>query len=146
MKKSTRTALAIALVCVFVLTGCAVLSNAAKLEAYVFGPDSIPTVNSVVGQRKVTSVQSGTGTDGTYKTYTYESETVSEDLIAYLIDTLLENEWYALVDFNLYNVPGMAQLATESEDSGQIIIMDVTYEQNAYTIKLTKGKGTLTLK
>ena len=145
MKKSMHAALALLLFCAFTLTGCGMLANAQKLESYEFGADSIPTINSVVGERKVTGVQSGTGTGGTYKEYTYESQTVTEDLIAYLIDGLLENNWHALTDFNLNDIPGTAQLASESEDSGQIIIMDVTYEQNAYTIKLTKGEGTLTL-
>jgi hypothetical protein len=145
MKNSMRTALVLMLICVFALTGCSILSNAEKLETYELGADSIPAVNSVVGERNVTEVQSGTGTGGTYKEYAYESQTVTEDLIAYLIDGLLENNWHALTDFNLNDIPGTAQLATESEDNGQIIIMDVTYEQDAYTIKLTKGEGTLTL-
>lgn len=145
MIKSICTALAVVLICVFTLTGCGTLSNAAELETYEFGEDSIPSVNSVVGERKVTGVQSGTGTDGTYKEYTYESETVTEDLIAYLINNLLENDWYALVDFDLNNVPGTAQLATESVDSEQIIIMDVSYEEDDYRIRLTKSTGTLTL-
>ncbi len=145
MKKFTRAMLTVFVICVFVLTGCSILSNAETLEAYVFGADVIPSVNSVVGERKVIGVQSGTGSDGTYKQYDYQSETVTEDLIAYLIYDRLESNWYALTDFNLNNLPGTAQLATESEESGQIIIMDVTYDKDGYTIKLTKGQGTLTL-
>ena len=131
--------------CIALLTGCGALKKAAQLQSYDFGPDSIPSVNSVVGERQVTGVQSGTGGSGIYKEFTYESGTVSEDLIAYLIDDLLAKDWYALVDFNLLELPGTAQLARESADSGQILIMDVSYEQGSYTIRLTKGEGTLTL-
>ena len=145
MKKVICIALAVSLACMFMLAGCGLFNNAKKLEAYEFGADSVPTINSVVGERKVYGVSSGKGTGGTYKEYSYESETVTEDLIAYLIEGLLENNWYALADFDLNSLPGTAQLAAESEDSGQIIIMDVTYEQDGYTIKLTKGEGTLTL-
>lgn len=131
--------------CTAVLTGCGALKKAAQLQSYDFGPDSIASVNSVVGERTVTAAQSGTGTGGTYREFTYESATVSEDLIAYLIDGLLAQDWYALVDFNLTELPGKAQLAKESLDSGQIIIMDVNYDRGSYTIRLTKGEGTLTL-
>lgn len=131
--------------CAALLTGCGALKKAAQLQSYDFGPDSIPSVNSVVGERKVTGVESGTGSGGIYKEFAYESETVSDDLIAYLIDGLLAKGWYALVDFDLLEVPGTAQLATESADIGQIIIMDVSYEQEGYTIRLTKGEGTLSL-
>lgn len=147
MKKALCIILAALLTaaCGVAVSGCGVLKKAAELQAYDLGSDSVPSVNSVIGGRRVTGVRSGTDTGSMYKEYTYESETVSEDLIAYLIDGLLESDWYALVDFNLADIPGAAQLAAESKDSGQIIIMDVTYEQNAYTIRLTKGEGTLTL-
>ena len=49
-----------------------------------------------------------------------------------MIDGLLQDNWYALTDFDLNNVPGTAQLAAESADGGQIIIMDITYEQDGY--------------
>lgn len=147
MKKTVSILLSALLLlgCMLTFAGCGALKKAAQLSSYDFGADSIPSVNSVVGERKVTGAQTGTGTGGAYKEYTYESASVSEDLIAYLIDDLLANNWYALVDFNLTSLPGEARLAMQSQDSGQIIIMDVRYEQSGYTIRLTKGEGTLTL-
>lgn len=146
MKKSVALLSALLVIaCMLTFSGCSLLKDAAELQAYDFGSDSIPTINSVVGQRTVTGVETGTVTGGTYKKYTYSSETVSEDLIAYLINNLLKNGWHALVDFDLNTVPGTAQIAIESKDAGQIIIMDISYEQGKYTIKLTKGEGTLTL-
>lgn len=143
MKKALCILLALLLALGF--SGCGALKAAAQLQTYDFGPDSVPSVNSVVGERKVTGVKSGTGSGAVYKEYSYESGTTSEDLITYLIDGLLANNWYALTDFNLLELPGTAQLATESADSGQIIIMDVGYETGGYTIRLTKGEGSLTL-
>lgn len=146
MRKSLSLLLAaLLLFSALTLTGCGALKKAAQLEAYDFGPDSVPSVNSVVGERKVTGAKTGTGSGGTYKEYTYESASVSEDLIAYVIDGLMQNGWYALVDFNLTDIPGKGQLATESKDSGQLLIMDLDYAQEGYTIRVTKGEGTLTL-
>lgn len=142
MRKFTLITLVV-LLCSLALTGCGIMSSAESLEYYDFGVDKIPSVNSVVGGRMVTSVESGTSKEGTYKSYTYKSETVSDDLVAYLISDLMEDGWYALKDFDLGTLTGNAQIATESLDSGQIIVMDVTYNLNTYEIKMTKGVGTL---
>ena len=137
--------MSLVLICgVLGLTGCGALGKAKELTAYEFGDDSIPTVNSVVGERKVTGVSSGSGTGGTYQEYTYVSETAAEDLSVYL-SGIAENGWTPTTDIDLANIPGTAQLAIESKDSGKVIVIDVTYDQSGYTIKLTKRDGTLTV-
>lgn len=146
MKSATKTfpstIIAMALACgLLILTGC---GKAEKLQAYEFDNDSIPSVNSVVGERKVNGVSSGTGTDGAYQEYTYESESVTQDLYDYLLVELYESGWTPTIDFDLNQIPGTAQMATESVDSGQILLMDVSYEQSGYTIKVTKMEGTIT--
>jgi hypothetical protein len=144
MKKTIIAVLAV-LTLTFALSGCGALKAAGELQAYDFGTDSVATVNSVVGERNVTGASTGTVNGAQYKEYTYESSAVSDDLIAYIIDDLVENNgWIALVDFNLNDVPGTGQIATESKDEGKILIMDIAYESGGYTIKITKTVGTLT--
>jgi hypothetical protein len=114
-----------------------------RLEGGTLTPYAVGTY--AVGERKVTGVSTGTDNGAQYKEYTYESSTVSDDLIAYIIDDLVESGgWVALVDFNLNDVPGTGQIATESKDEGKILIMDITYENSGYTIKITKTVGELT--
>jgi hypothetical protein len=126
------------------LSGCGALKAAGELQSYDFGTDSVATVNSVVGERKVTGVSTGTANGAQYKEYKYESSTVSADLIGYIINDLVQNGWIALVDFDLNDVPGTGQIATESKDEGKILVMDITYENSGYTIRITKSEGTLT--
>ncbi|MDR3084678.1 MAG: hypothetical protein LBU47_00010 [Christensenellaceae bacterium] len=146
MKKAILVALSAMLLAAFALalTGCGALEDAAALQSYDFGEDIVPSVNSVVGERKVTGVSTGTSNGGQYKEYQYESATVSEDLIAYVIQGLIPGGWIATVDFNLNVVPGSGQIAIESEDEGKILLMDLSYENGGYTIRVTKIVGTLT--
>lgn len=122
------------------MTGC---GNAEKLEAYEIGNDSVASVNSVVGTRTVSGVSSGKNNGSSYKQYSYESQTVTKDLVDYLLKTLVKDGWTPTVDFNLEEIPGKAQLATKSTEAGKVILMDVSYKQADYTIKITQMKGTL---
>ena len=55
------------------LAGCGVLSDAAKLTEYTAGEDHIPSINSVVGEREVTGVESSVENGVNTLKYTYSS-------------------------------------------------------------------------
>ena len=101
MKTTTKrfaSIIAVALAAAFILVGC---SNAAKLTEYDFGTDKVPSVNAVIGEeRKVTGVSTGTENGVRYKQYTYETETMIDDLGTYYTH-LSELGWIVTKDFNL---------------------------------------------
>ena len=78
------------------------------------------------------------------KTVEYKSDSVQDDLIKY-VEYLRTDAGFSLIkEMDLSVVPSTVQLAKESVDEGQVIIIIIDYTLNGYTIKLTKGEGTLT--
>ncbi len=135
--------LLVTIMLVLALTGCgAVLTSAAKLTKYDMGDDAIPSINSLVGERKVKSVQSSTSDGVSVKQYQYASDAVYDDLLAY-VKKLMEDGWLVTQDIDLNVVPGSGELGAKSVEEGQIIMLSFTYDDAGYTIKITKGKGTL---
>ena len=124
----------------FLLAGC---GNAAKLTEYDFGTDKVPSVNAVIGEeRKVTGVSTGTENGVRYKQYTYETETMVEDLSTYYY-SLSELGWIVTKDFNLNVRNGEMQLGKESADKGKILIISVDFAPSQYAIRINKLDGTL---
>lgn len=126
------------------LAGCAALSSAEKLTAYDMSGDSIPSVNSVVGDRKVEGVSAGTSNGVAKQEYKYASDSVTQDLIAYIQELLNNQGFLGISDFDVSVIPGSGQIAKASKDSGKIIIMQLDYTSTGYTITISKGEGTLT--
>ena len=137
------------IVCIvsLVLASAALLSacnNAAKLTEYDFDTDKVPSVNAVIGEkRKVTGVETGISNGARYKQYTYESASVTEDLITYTVH-LRDIGWVVIKDYNLTDAKGEAQLAIKSADDGKILIISIAFENGKYAVKVTKLEGTLT--
>jgi hypothetical protein len=113
-------------------------ADPSTLGTYNFGRDKVPSITSVVGERTVTGVESEGKNEFPSKQYTYQSLSVSDDLFQYT-QLLQEQEWTATGDgYNLKESPGSAQFVKKSVDSGQILILFITYENNEYAIKITK--------
>jgi|GEM_PF-1608350 len=145
IKKALYVALSASLVIisVFAFSACSILSDAAELQEYDMSGDSVKTVNAVVGEREVTGVETGVTNGVINKQYTYESNSVFDDLMAYT-QYLRENGWNVTQDYDLNVTPGNAQLAKESADTDKILVLSIAYEDSKYAIKITKGDGTLT--
>ncbi len=125
------------------LTGCgAILTDAAQLEQYDMGDDEIISITSVVGEREVAGVETSTNNGVTSKQYTYISDTVYDDLLAY-VTQLMEDGWLVTQDIDLNVLPGSGELGMHSVDDGQILLVSFTYDEDGYVINVTKGKGTL---
>lgn len=58
--------------------------DAANLTQYELGDDFIPSITSVVGERKVTGVESSIDNGVVTKQYTYSSTSVYDDLWTYV--------------------------------------------------------------
>lgn len=125
------------------LTGCgATLADVAKLEQYEMGDDAIPSVTSVVGERSVSSVKSSINNGVTTKEYTYSSDSVYDDLLAYIVK-LMDEGWLVTKDIDLNVVPSSGELGRESVEEGQIVLLTFTYDDDGYVITVTKGIGTI---
>jgi len=142
-KRITYIATAVlVMVLAFMLAGCGMLSDAAKLTEYTLGEDHIPSINSVVGEREVSAVESSVDNGVSTQKYTYSSASVYEDLLAY-VNTLHDQGWLITKDIDLTVVPGSGQLGIQSAEEGQIVLVDFTYEDGSYTIEVKKGQGTI---
>ncbi|WP_040196723.1 hypothetical protein [Candidatus Soleaferrea massiliensis] len=131
----------LALVLMAVLLSCllsACTNDPSKLETYDFGGDKVSSITSVVGERTVTDVASEGKNEFPSKQYTYQSSSVSDDLLQYT-QFLQEQGWTAAGNgYNLKELPGSAQFVKESVDEGQILTLYIAYENNQYAIKVTK--------
>ena len=144
--KKTRLIVSVLLIVALAFSMCAcgkAMKEAAELQVYDFDSDQIPTINSQVGEREVTGVETGTNNGAPQKQYTYKSDSVFDDLMAYTA-YLRDNGWIVTADYNLEDTPGSAQLGKESADAGQILIISIAYEADKYAVKITKMEGTLT--
>lgn len=133
-----------AIICFTIYFFISSFSNLSDVEEYTLGDDTISSIKSVVEKRKVTSVYTGIKNGITTKTVEYKSDSVQDDLIKY-VEYLRTDAGFSLIkEMDLSVVPSTVQLAKESVDEGQVIIIIIDYTLNGYTIKLTKGEGTLT--
>lgn len=119
-------------------------SNFSKIEAYTIGDEQIASIYAVVGERSVLGVESSTSGGVPEKTYKYSSNTVTDDLLAYFT-YLNATNWVLIQDYNLNVVPGSAQYAKNSTESGKVLIITVSFDTQRYNIHITKIEGTLTI-
>lgn len=126
---------------VFVLSSCSILSDAAKLQSYDFDTDSVTSITSVVGERTVTNVSTGSGTGGQYKEYTYNTDSAVADIQAYI--NSLQNQGWVVTQNDGDANSGTVQLGIESADDGMIILVTITFTADSYTVNVNKSEGTL---
>jgi len=113
-------------------------TDPSTLKAYNFDRDKVPSITSVVGERTVTDVESQGENEVPSKQYTYQSDSVSDDLLQYT-QLLQEKGWMtAGGGYDLEELPGTAQFVKESVDDGQILIIYIDYGESEYSIEVTK--------
>jgi len=137
--------IAVVLVVTILLVSKNALDSAAKLQTYDFGDnDKIPSLTSVVGARKVAGVSSGSSTNGVReKSYTYETETLNEDLDAF-VASLQTNSFLITKSLDGNALKGSIQLGINSIDEGKIILVDLSWDNTRIVVQMTKGDGTIT--
>jgi len=124
------------------------LRSAAKLEAYDFGSDKIPSLTSIVGERKVTGVSTSASASTSagsvqQKHYAYETQTLGDDFTAYH-NALHEAGLLVTVSKEGDDLIGSIQYGYDSADEGKIILMDVSWDNGKIAVDLTKSEGTIT--
>ncbi len=120
-------------------------NKAANADEYKLGDDVIKSVKAVVGERDVTAVSTSTKNGVKTKSYTYKSSSVQEDLVSYVEYLRGEGGFSLTADMDLSHVPGTVQLAKESAEEGQVILLYIEYTNFDYALTLQKGEGTFTL-
>jgi len=114
------------------------------LQTYDFGADKMPSLNSVVGDRKVTGVSSSSNTNGTQqKKYTYETQSSGEDWIEYH-NALKAAGFFVTETQEVNDLKGSIQYGCVSADEGKIILINLSWDNNQISVELIKVVGTIT--
>ena len=158
-KKNMTLFIIIGCIVAFIALAAAVVSIAnnsgGNADAYKFGKDRVASIKAVVGKRKLTGSEAASSAGGvTTKRYTYKADSengnqAADDISAY-IAYLTENEGFlSLIEVQkseVYAGGYKVQFAKHSVNEGMIIILDIDYAAEGYTLFFTKGEGTLTKK
>ncbi len=107
-----------------------------KAEQYVFGTDALGSIPTVVGARERTMKETGSGLGYEDQDYTYQSDTVRGDLIAY-IDYLGEMGFTVVQGASLAE-PGKGELSGPSKDAGYMLRVYLDWWVDGYHIKISK--------
>lgn len=126
-----------------IAVGCA--SNTA--ENIEFNDDKIPSIYSVVGEKKIVGTNSEIENDIRKTTLTYKAGTISKkDMQAY-VDYLRKEEKYVYTLDSKSGADGtMIQLGKESVTSGKVVLVDVLYpsvDSESTKIMYRLGAGTI---
>lgn len=117
-------------------------NHASKADTYNLSGDIIPSMKSVVGQRKITGVSTNIGGGIEQKEYTYVGvSNVIDDLFKYM-NYLGANEGFITTqDYDLTKPTGKIQLGKQAKDEGEIILINIEYYLGGYKITIEKGVG-----
>ena len=118
----------------------AVNSQTTKTEV-TLGDDSIPTLYTVVGERKVIKTGAGISNGVSYEQLIYDDDVVSNDDISKYISSLKEDEGFLVTE----NKSTLLQLAKESVDDGKLVLVNIITDGSKVTLEYRKGTGELTI-
>lgn len=113
-------------------------------EFYTIGNDTLPSITSVVGKRKTSSISTSKKNKITTKSYTYtDIKNAQSDLDQYITE-LKSNNFLTTSKIDLNKTKDTFSLAKVSNDNDYIIVVNITYDLGTYTIEIKKGIGSLT--
>ncbi|MDA9471220.1 hypothetical protein [Enterococcus sp. 5H] len=125
------------------VVGCA-SSTAENIE---INDDKVPSIYSVIGEKKIVGTNSEVENKVRKTTLTYKAGSISEKEMQEYIDYLRETENYVYTLDTKQSTEGtMLQLGKESVTSGKIILVDVLYPAMAsesVKIMYRSGEGSL---
>lgn len=141
MKKIVKVILWAGLV--FLLVGCA--SNTA--ENIEVNDDKIPSVYSVIGEKKIVGTNSEVKNKVRMTTLTYKAGSISEKELQKYIECLREKEGYVYTLDSKQSEEGtLIQLGKESKTKGNIVLVDFLYpamDSESVKIMYRSGSGSL---
>lgn len=140
-----KTIIILSSIAVILAVVALIIINNDKKGFYSLKDDNITSIIKVVGNRKLEKKTKSKNGDTIIKTYKYKNiEDPYTDLTRYI--EFLENKSNFVVTktYNLNNKIGDLQLSRYSTNKEYIVIIDISYTADSYTIKLTRGKGKIT--
>lgn len=126
-----------------ILISCSLCACESKDSVYKFGKDKLASITSVVGERTLTGTESEGKNEFPTMEYTYQSDSVVDDLSRY-IQHLQEQGWTASgADYDLATPPGIAQFVKESVEQGWLMNLRIGFAEDQYTIRIAKIEATI---
>ena len=111
---------------------------------YLFGNDKIPSIYKVNGKRNLYFYRSTEKDNNEVKIFKYKDvEDVKSDLSNYINELKDTYNYVYTTELDLNNYNDTFELSANSVDDGKIIIINISYTEDRYVIKITKGKGNL---
>lgn len=148
MKAKIRSAVLIALSVLLLVScsACSLFDEATDADTYKLGDDNVPSIKAVVGERKSSGVSKGFEDNKSYFEATYISDTVKEDMVSYHNALYEDYHWSNLTDVDVSQTIGSFQMGTNSVEEGKILLIQLDFDQQGYTVRVQKGPGTITPK
>ena len=133
---SVLTVMAAVLVC-----GCV----SSKDASFKVGNDTVPSLYSVVGERKLNGQESGTDNGVTSLKLTYKGGDVTKDDIVKYAQTLQAQGYSVTSGADTTKDSFDLQLGKQSVDAGSVLLMEISYEfGNNAEITYRVGQGIIT--
>lgn len=130
--------LLIGIAIMMILNGCKKETKSGT-ENYDIGPDRIPSMTFVLGEREQTEFKEDEGK----LIYTYKTEEKGYmdiyEYMSYLIDNCGGVVTVALNE----GETGNCEIAIESEENGYVVKMEFDYKPDEYTVKISRVAGKL---
>lgn len=109
------------------------------------GEDSVPSLYSIVGERKVTGTSKGFDNNVDYVTLSYNDGDVTKDDVYDYTQALRDAGYLLLQDVDLEAEQLSVYLGKASSEEGKIIIVNIEYSLgNSVQISYKTGAGTVT--
>jgi hypothetical protein len=139
MKQKIALFLCVIFTLALIAVGCASGTD----EVIQVGDDSVASLYSVVGERKVTGSGAGIENGVSKKSLTYSGVT-QEDVQSY-IDALEAQGYVQILETEQSGTAQHLQMATESVKAGNVVIVDIVFDPMGSTeLTYMAGEGTLT--
>ena len=152
MNKNLKTLIIILvsiLVLFFTIIGASItmiiksINKVSNADYYNIGNDKITSIAKVVGKRKINKVSTHRSKGVTTKEYQYVDIKDTRSDIDKYIEQLRKDNYISTSNIDLTRRSSTIELATYSIDSTKIIIINISYDLNSYTITIKKGPGSI---
>ena len=116
-----------------------IINTVGSTDFYKMGDDIVPSIKSVVGERKLSGAETAVINSINTKKYTYTKiESPQTDIKEYF-QYLMDNEGFEALSTS--NRGDVNKIIRKSVDEGYIIVVSIEMHRQGYTIILQKGKG-----
>ena len=140
--------LIIAVLLLTLVVGPGIMRSAGKADYYKISDDEVPSIRLALGEeRKVIGTNSASDVGGIRrKQYMYDaSEDTRGDLVEYVTYLMENDDFLTITEIHLDAETGKdMQLARNSVTEGKMVVVQIDYDKDGYTITLMWGDGEVT--